>query len=431
MKRKSSRREFLRKSLATGIGLSVVPHIIPASAMGRNGFVAPSDRIVMGVIGAGSQGMGDARWFMENKDVQFIAACDVDGTHRAKAKLSFDKHNSNTDARTYLDYREMLEKEKLDAVIIALPDHWHSIISTAVANKGIDIYGEKPLARSIKEGRAIVNAVAKNNIIWQTGSWQRSRDHFHHGCELIVNEKIGKIHHVEVGLPDGNSNIGTPPVMPVPEELDWDFWLGPAPAKPYRGVSHWDWRWILDYSGGQMTDWAGHHIDIAHWGLGLDRSGPIEIEGKGVYPLEGLYDVPVEYDFTCKYESGLTIRVANRSRLPQDMGATWYGEDGWINADRGGLTAKNPAVLEEVIGDDDIRLYKSPDHVRNFLDCVKSREETITPAEVAHRSISVGLLGEIAMQTGEKLKWDPNNEVFTNSQNANRLLSRPFREPWG
>ncbi len=431
MKRKSSRREFLRKSVATGIGLSVIPHIIPASALGRGGFVAPSDRIVMGVIGAGSQGMGDARWFMENNDVQFVAACDVDSTHRAKAKLSFDTHNRSTDARTYLDFRELLEKEKLDAVIIALPDHWHSIISTAVAEKGIDIYGEKPLARSIKEGRAIVDAVAKNNIIWQTGSWQRSRDHFHHACELIINEKIGKIHHVEVGLPDGTSNIGTPPVMPIPEELDWDFWLGPAPAKPYRGVSHWDWRWILDYSGGQMTDWAGHHIDIAHWGLGLDRSGPIEIEGKGVYPLEGLYDVPVEYDFTCKYESGLTIRVANRSRLPQDMGATWYGEDGWINADRGGLTAKNPAILEEVIGDGDIRLYKSPDHVRNFLDCVKSREETITPAEVAHRSISVGLLGEIAMQTGEKLIWDPENEVFKNSQNANRLLSRPFREPWG
>ena len=431
MKRKSSRREFLRKSVATGIGLSVIPHIIPASALGRGGFVAPSDRIVMGVIGAGSQGMGDARWFMENNDVQFVAACDVDSTHRAKAKLSFDTHNRSTDARTYLDFRELLEKEKLDAVIIALPDHWHSIISTAVAEKEIDIYGEKPLARSIKEGRAIVDAVAKNNIIWQTGSWQRSRDHFHHACELIINEKIGKIHHVEVGLPDGTSNIGTPPVMPIPEELDWDFWLGPAPAKPYRGVSHWDWRWILDYSGGQMTDWAGHHIDIAHWGLGLDRTGPIEIEGKGVYPLEGLYDVPVEYDFTCKYESGLTIRVANRSRLPQDMGATWYGEDGWINADRGGLTAKNPAILEEVIGDGDIRLYKSPDHVRNFLDCVKSREETITPAEVAHRSISVGLLGEIAMQTGEKLIWDPENEVFKNSQNANRLLSRPFREPWG
>lgn len=431
MKRKSSRREFLKKSVATGIGLSVIPHIIPASALGRGGFIAPSDRIVMGLIGAGSQGMGNARWFMENNDVQFVAACDVDATHRAKAKLSFDTHNKSTDARTYLDFRELLENEKLDAVIIALPDHWHSIISIAVANKGIDIYGEKPLARTIKEGRAIINAVEKNNIIWQTGSWQRSRAHFHHACELVINGKIGKITHVEVGLPDGNSNIGTPPVMPVPEELDWDFWLGPAPAKPYRGVSHWDWRWILDYSGGQMTDWAGHHIDIAHWGLGLDRSGPIEIQGKGVYPLEGLYDVPVEYDFTCKYENGITLRVANQSRLPQDMGATWYGEGGWISADRRGITAQNPAVIEETIDDNGIHLYKSPDHVRNFLDCVKSREETITPVQVAHRSISVGLLGEIAMQTGEKLIWDPENEVFKNSQNANRLLSRPFREPWG
>ena len=430
MKNISSRRKFIKRTIASGIGIAVFPQIIPASALGKNGHVAPSNRITMAVIGAGSQGMGDAKWFNRNNEIQFIAACDVDKAHRDRAKLVFDHHNKNSDTRTYLDYRELLEKEKVDAMLIALPDHWHGAISTAVASKGIDIYGEKPLARTIKEGRAIVNAVAKNDIIWQTGSWQRSKANFHRACELVINEKIGKVKYVEVGLPDAPKLIGTPPVMPVPEGLDWEFWLGPAPTKPYRGVSHWDWRWIMDYSGGQLTDWAGHHIDIAHWGLGLDRTGPIEVEGKGVYPYEGIFDVPLEYDFMCKYENGVNMRVANRSRLPYGQGATWYGENGWIHVDRSKLTAENPAVLEEKIGEDEIHLYRSADHVRNFIECIKSREETITPAEIAYRSISVALIGEIAMLTGQKLNWDPEKEVFIDNINANRLLSRPFRGSW-
>jgi len=430
MSKNSSRRDFLKTTLVSGVGLAIAPHVIPASALGRGGATPPSDRIVMAVIGAGSQGMGDARWFMQNPDVQLVAACDVDETRQLQAKSEFDRHHQTSDSRTYLDYRELLEKETVDGAILALPDHWHALIATAVASKGIDIYGEKPLARSIRDGRAIVKAAQENNIIWQTGSWQRSRPHFRRACELVINGRIGKIHHVEVGLPDGVKSIGTPPIMPIPEGLDWNFWLGPAPTKPFRGVVHWNWRWIMDYSGGQMTDWSGHHIDIAHWGLGMDHEGPVEIEGKGIYPREGIYDVPVEYDFTARYKNGITIRVANQSRLPHDMGTTWYGDAGWISVDRQGLTAENPSVLEETIGENEIHLYKSPDHVRNFLDCVKSREETITPVEVAHRSISVGLLGEIAMLTREKLQWDPENEMFTNSSHANRLLSRPYRKPW-
>ena len=430
MSKGSTRRTFIKKAVAGGLGLVAAPYIIPASAMGRNGSVAPSDRILVAVIGAGSQGMGNARWFMQNTDVQMVAACDVDKKHNDRAKFVFDTHHKTEETRTYLDYRELLEKEKLDAAILALPDHWHALIATAVANKGIDIYGEKPLARTITDGRAIVEAVERNNIIWQTGSWQRSVAHFHRACELVINGRIGQVQRAEVGLPDGVQSVGTPPVMPVPDGLDWEFWLGPAPRKPYRGISHWNWRWIMDYSGGQMTDWAGHHIDIAHWGLGLDRSGPVEIEGMGIFPREGIYDVPVEYDFNLKYEGDINIRVANRSRLEHDMGATWYGDKGWISVDRRGLTAERPEILEETIGEDEIHLYKSPDHVRNFLDCIKSREETITPAEVAHRSISAGLLGEIAMLTRKKLQWDPKSEQFLNSDQANRLLSRPYRKPW-
>ncbi len=430
MEKRSTRRDFLKKTVATGIGITVFPQILPASTLGRSGAIAPNDRIAMAVIGSGSRGMSNVNWFNQNKEIQFIAACDVDANHRDRAKAVIDKHNKNSDLRTYPDYRELLEKEKVDAMLIALPDQWHAVIATAVASKGIDIFGEKPLARTIREGRAIVNAVEKNNIIWQTGSWQRSVAKFHRACELVINKKIGEVKYAEVGLPDAHKLIGTPPVMQIPEGLDWNFWLGPAPTKPYRGVSHWDWRWIMDYSGGQLTDWAGHHIDIAHWGLGLDRNGPVEIEGKGVYPDEGIYDVPVEFDFTCKYENGIKIRVANRSRLPYDMGTTWYGENGWIHVDRSKLIAENPEVLKETIGDNEIHLYKSYDHVRNFIECLKSRKETITPAEIAHRSISVGLLGEIAMLTGQKLSWDPEKEVFNDNNHANRLLSRPMRSPW-
>ncbi len=428
---KNNRRQFIKKAAGGALGIFAVPYIIPGSALGKNGAVAASNRIVLGGIGLGSQGTWNSRSFLEKKEVQYVAICDVDSAHRDKAVSMVNGNYKNTDCRSYADYREFLEKEKLDAVTIAVPDHWHALIATAAANKGIDIYGEKPLSRSIKESRAIVNAVEKNKVIWQTGSWQRSLENFRRGAELVINGRIGKITHVEVGLPNGRRPIGTPPVMDVPESLDWEMWLGPAPAVPYRGVSHWDWRWIMDYSGGQLTDWAGHHIDIAHWGLGYDRTGPISVEGEGVYPREGIFDVPVEYDFTCEYATGVKMRVANSSRLVHGMGTAWYGDKGWVHVDRGDvIRTSEPKILEEVIGPEEIKLYKSTDHQQNFLDCIRSRKETITPAETALRSISVGHLGEISMLTGKKLAWDPEKEVFTNNEYANRLLMRPYRGEW-
>lgn len=428
---KDSRRKFMKKAAGSALGLIAAPYIIPGTALGKNGAIAPSNRIVMGGIGLGSMGSGNTRNFLGKDEVQYVAICDVDSSRRGKASMMVNGRYKNKDCRTYGDYREFLEKEKLDAVTIAVPDHWHAITSIAAANKGLDIYGEKPLARSIVEARAMVNAVEKNKVVWQTGSWQRSVENFHRGAELVINGRVGKISHVEVGLPNGRKPIGTPPIAAVPEELDWDMWLGPAPTVPYRGISHWDWRWILDYSGGQLTDWAGHHIDIAHWGLGYDRTGPISVKGTGVYPREGIFDVPVEYDFTCEYNTGVKLRVANSSRLPHSMGTCWYGDKGWLHVDRGDrISASDPKILNEVIGAEETKLYKSTDHHQNFLDCIKSREETITPAEVALRSISVGLLGEIAMLTGEKLDWDPEKEKFTNSQYANHMLKRPYKGPW-
>jgi predicted dehydrogenase len=435
MAKKSSRRNFVKRSAALITGSFVIPQIIPSSVFGRGGNIVPSDRIVIGAIGTGSQGTSNMRDFLRLGDaVQYVAVCDVDTKNLNRAKDLVDKTYNNTDCRTYGDYREFLEKEKLDAVSIALPDHWHGIIYTETVQKKVHVYGEKPICRTINDGKTIVKAVKDNNIIWQTGSWQRSQSNFHKGAELAVNGRIGKIKYIEVGLPDGGRGIGTPPVMDVPPELNWEMWLGPALKVPYRGVSHWNWRWILDYSGGQLTDWAGHHIDIANWGAGLEHTGPVEITGKGVYPAEGIYNVPVEYDILCKYANGIEMRVANASRLKHGMGAMWQGDKGWIHVDRGGNTGRistsDPKILEEVIGENEIHLYKSENHWQNFVDSVRSGKPAIAPIEVAYRAISVALLGEIAMTTGQTIKWDPEKEEIIGNDMASRLLSRPYRQPW-
>ena len=431
MSEQATRRDFLKRSAAIATGALILPQIIPSTALGMGGKLPPSDRVVVGAIGTGQRGMANLRDFLGRlKEVQYVSVCDVDANHALRAKEMIDKANKNSDCRVYGDYREFLEKEKLDAVAITIPDHWHGLVYIAATDKKLDVYAEKPLARTIHDSRAIVNAVKRNNVVWQTGSWQRSRPIFHQAAELVINGRIGKISRIEVGLPDGGKGIGTPPPMEVPAELNWEMWLGPAPKVPFRGVCHWNWRWILDYSGGQLTDWAGHHIDIAQWGIGMERSGPVEFFGEAIYPHDGIYNTPVEYDFLCKYANGIEMRVANSSRLPHGGGATWYGEKGWISVDRGRLDASDPKILTEVIGENEIHLYKSEDHVGNFLECIRSRRETIAPAEIAHRSISVGLLGEIAMTTGSKIQWDPVKQEIIGNTTASRLITRPYRKPW-
>ncbi len=429
-----SRRRFIKTATGVTAGAIGFPYIVPSSALGKAGLVAPSNRIVMGAIGVGSMGTGDMKGFLGKQEVQMVAVCDVDKSHRDRAKELCDERYGNNDCTAYPDYRELIARGDIDAVTSALPDHWHGIVYVACAQAGLDIYGQKPLTRTIAEGRAVCDAVKQYGIIWQTGSWQRSVRNFRYACELVRNGRVGRIQRVEVGLPTGRGYFPYKP-LEVPDGLDWDFWLGPARFRPYcsfgrRGNCHWDWRWIMDYSGGQLTDWAGHHIDIAHWGLGLDYTGPVEIEGTGEYPTDGIYDTPVAYRIECKYANGIKMTIANDKQLPHGNGAAWYGDDGWIHVNRKGLWASNEKVLKETIGPNEIRLYRSNNHHQNFLDCVKSRAETITPAEIAHRSISVGLLGEIAMLTGRKLKWDPDAERFINDEQANRMLSRPMRSPW-
>ena len=432
MTKKSTRRDFVRRSAAAAAGVFVIPNIVRPSALGLGGIVPPSDRVVIGSIGTGSQGMSNMRDFLRLKDaVQFVAVCDLDSERLQRAKDTVDTANKNKDCRMYEDFREFLEKEKLDAVSLALPDHWHGIVYTETINKKVAVYGEKPISRTIEDGKTIVAAAKKNNTIWQTGSWQRSLPNFHRGAELAINGRAGKITYIEVGLPDGGRGIGTPPVMEVPPTINWDMWLGPAPKVPYRGVLHWDWRWILDYSGGQLTDWTGHHVDIANWGAGMEYTNPIEVYGSGVYPPEGIYNAPVEYDFMCKYANGIIMRVANSSRLELGMGTTWHGDRGWIHTDRNNvLSASDPKILEEVIGEDEIHLYKSENHWQNFVDCVHSGKPTIAPLEPAFNAVIVALLGEIAMTTGQVIKWDPEKQEIIDNPRASRLMSRPYRKPW-
>ena len=419
-----TRRNFLKGTAAAAGTTIVFPAIVPSSVFGAN---APGSRIVMGAIGVGSQGTGDMQGFLSKQEVQMVAVCDVERSHRERAKKIVDDRYNSNDCKAYLDFRELIGRGDLDAVQLAMPDHWHAIPAIEAARAGLDIHGQKPLARSIREGRAICDAVHRYGRVWQTGSQQRSDWRFRRACELVRNGRIGKIQKIEVGLPTGGGT-DVKPVMAVPEGLDWDLWLGPAPYVPYRGVAHWDWRWILDYSGGQLTDWAGHHIDIAHWGMGWDNTGPVEIEGKGNYPTEGLYNVPTEYKFACRYADGTVMTVANNAQLTQ--GAKWYGEKGWIHVNRGGLNASDEKILREEIGPQEIKLYESRDHKQDFLDCVKSRKLTICPVEVGLRSISVGLLGEIAMLTGRKIKWNPETEQIIGDAEAGALLGRSYREPW-
>jgi predicted dehydrogenase len=429
-----NRRDFLKRIGQTAASAAVIsgaPMIVPAEVVGRGKRPAPSNRIVMAAIGNGWMGASNISGFLNIDDVQMLAVADVYKPHLNLALQKINGRYGNTDCAGYNDFREMLNRGDLDAVTIAIPDHWHAIPAIMAAQKGLDIYGEKPLSRFVVEGRALVNAVQRYGRIWQTGSWQRSRDNFRQACELVLNGRIGKVTHVDVGYGGGLQDFDhvadqTAPTSP-PSDLDYDIWLGPAPYEPYcRARTHKNWRLLLDYGGGLLTDWVGHHLDIAHWGLGLDRTGPIEIKGTGNF-VPGLYDVPEHFDVHCTYKNGVKIRITDKFK----NGTKFYGENGkWVFVTRGTIDANPKTLLNEQIGPEEIRLTRSTDHYQNFIDCVKSRQETLTPAEIGHRSASVGNLGLISILTGRAIKWDPDTETIENDQEATRLLGRSMRAPW-
>jgi predicted dehydrogenase len=450
-----SRRHFL----ATTAAALALPAIVPSSVFCQN---APSKRINLGVIGWGMQGPGNTKSFLALEDCHVVAACDLDTKHLASAVNTINDHYENKDCQAYHDYRELLARADIDAVMIAVPDNWHEVIATEAARRKKDIYGEKPLAKTIAEQQAIVRAVQQNKIIWQTGSWQRSQAVFRKAAEIVRNGLIGKVTHVEVGLPSGHHDFnGSAPalleklkalnvtdfskitpgseawkiaVTDAPAELDYQTWIGPARMEPYiKQRVHMNWRWNYNTGGGQLLDWIGHHCDIAHWGLGFDNEGPLEIEGHGEFPApDALWNSCTRYRIKAKYPQDITFTIAGGH---QDIhsGTKWIGTDGWVWVDRGGFEGSNPEWkktknLAEAFRK--VKLYESANHQRNFIDCVKSRQPTITPVETAHHSAIPGHLGLIAMQTGRKLRWDNATETILGDAEASKLLKREYRAPW-
>ncbi len=429
----SSRRQFI-KNITGAASLLAFPTIIPANLLGKNGAVLPSNKITVGCIGVGWMGTDNMENFLREADAQVVAVCDVDDEHLLNAKNIVNAHYGNKDCATYHNFRELIARKDIDVVSLGLPDHWHAIPAIEAAKAGKDAYGEKPLSHSLREGRAMCDAVKRYNRIWQTGSWQRSQANFRFACELIRNGRIGKINHVEVGLPEGHADFaqtkGQDNLVPPPKELDYEFWVGPAPYHPYaKSCVHKNWRWVLDYGGGQMMDWVGHHVDIAHWGLDFDRTSPVEVEGHGEYPKDGLWNTALKYRVTVKYPNRLTMIIAGGHDDIQG-GTKWIGEHGWVWVNRGAIDAHPKSLLTEKFSPNEIHLYESPGHIRNFLDCVKTRHETLTSCETAHRSATPGHLGQISMLLGRKLRFNPETEEIVGDPTANAMLGRAYRSPW-
>lgn len=394
--------------------------MIKASVLGTN---APGNRITMGFIGVGGMGIHNLNNFMSKPQVQVVAICDVDAFHREEARQI-----ANIDSKScYNDFREMLIRDDIDAVVICTPDHWHAPISIAAAKAGKDIYCEKPLTLTISEGRVLSETIKRYGRVLQTGSQQRSDSRFRFACELVRNGRIGKLLTIKVEIPPNNRESSpTWQEDPIPNGFDYEMWLGPAPWEPYtERRCHYNFRFILDYSGGQITNWGAHDLDIAQWGNGTDRTGPVEIAGHGEFLRDGLYNTATQVDITYSYANGVKLRCITGSN-----NVRFEGTDGWVFVTRGKIDTHPESLLESKIGPEEIHLYKNHDHHQNFLDCVRSRHEPIASVEVGHRSATLCHLGNIAMKLGRKLKWDPETEHFINDPIANSMIARSMRAPW-
>jgi predicted dehydrogenase len=438
-----TRRDFLRSSAVAGAAF-ISPFFVPSSVFGAN---APSNRIAIGCIGVGGMGMNDLKALISKPQTQVLAVCDVEagskdyggyykgrdlGREPAKRyteKYYAEKAPSGTykGCAAYIDFRELLARGDIDAVTVVTPDQWHVPMSVAAARAGKDIYCEKPLTLTIKGGRVLADTVKRYGRILQTGSMQRSAQEFRFACELVRNGRIGKLHTIEVGIPGNNvkNPLNWKP-EPIPDGLDYDMWLGPAPDAPYTKMRcHYTFRFILDYSGGQMTNWGAHYLDIAQWGNNTDDTGPVEIDGKGEFPSEGLFNTATKADITYTYANGVKLH------LKTGGGHTRFiGTDGWIMVSRGKIKAGPESILKSKIRPNEIHLYKSGNHIQNFLDCIKTRKDPICTAEIGHRSASLCHLGNISMLLGRKIKWDPKKEQFKNDPEADSMVSRNMRVPW-
>ncbi|MBL6764437.1 MAG: Gfo/Idh/MocA family oxidoreductase [Verrucomicrobiae bacterium] len=433
------RRRFL--SLTAG---AVTLPLLTSSTRAQK--AAPSERINVGIIGLGGRSQALLASFLRQADVQVVALCDVQrehwrdgewgrgparfGTEPARLQVERAYDGKAKGLGIYQDFRNLIDHKGLDAVVVATPDHWHALQCLAALRAGLDVYCEKPLTHTFEEGQLLYREVAKQKAIFQTGSQQRSTANFHQAVELLHNGVLGKVRQVEVGLPAGHKEpIGDTTIQEPPANLDYESWCGPSELLPYAPTYHHrNWRWRLAYGGGQLMDWIGHHNDIAHWGLKLDKTGPTEVEAVNwTWPeSKAVYDAPVDFDVVSRYADGTLIRISTRN----EGGTRWIGDNGWIHVNRGKLDASNKGWLKPGFKAGPHTAYNSPDHTRNFVDGIKTRTECICPAETGHRSVTPGHLGHVSAKIGRKIKWDPKNERVIGDPDAEKRLKADYRYPW-
>jgi len=443
-KRSITRRGFLGRAAAAASAALAGPAVVPSSVLGKDGNVAPSNRIAIGMVGMGRQVVAyNLRQFVGEPDAQVVAICDVDRwrldlTNERITTIYGGKRRCGkfSGVARLTDFRELLARKDVDAVMISTPDHWHVPMSVVAVKAGKDVCCEKPLTRSIAEGRLLSDLVSKHKRVFRTDSEFRSIGVFHRACELVRNGRIGQLQTIRSGVPVARFDSPPHVDMPVPKELDYDMWLGPAPLAPYtekrvhqqHGYERPGWMRVRDYCDGLVTNWGTHLNDIAQWGNNTDRTGPVEVEGHGKYPPPGgLWNVLMQFEIHYRYANG--VRLIYKTERPY---VRFEGTEGWIQAyfGRGGIQAEPKSILDSKIGPDDIHLRLKGDK-RDFLDCVKTRGQTLEDAEVGHRTTSLCHLGHIAVQLGRKLKWDPDAERFVGDDEANKHLSNPpGRAPW-
>jgi predicted dehydrogenase len=422
----SSRRSFLKAASGLLAGGIAAPYWITSRTQAAQ---SKNDRFVVAAIGLGGQGTSIAKRASRFGDV--VAVCDVDRQHAERARQQFGGK-----AEIYGDYRKLLERKDIDAVTIGTPDHWHTTIALAAIRAGKDVYCEKPLTLTIDEGKLLVKAVAETQRVFQVGTQQRSDARFRQACELVRNGRLGKLQQVTVSLPKSTKVGGPFETKPVPDGLDWQQWQGQAPEHDYTPERcHHDFRWWYEYSGGIMTDWGAHHMDIAHWAMGIDRGGPISIEGKmsdaernrmNDARQSNSFNTPAEFTVEFLYPHDVRLQV-----VLGDEGVLFEGDQGRLYVNRGRITGKPVEELaKRPLPADAVKLYESNDHMGNFFDCIKSRKTPISDVESQHRSVSACHLANISLRLGRKLTWDAAQELFVGDDEANAMLSRPQRSPY-
>ena len=432
------RRQFIKNTagLAAGFGL---PMILPSRVLGRNGATAPSDRIVMGCIGVGEMGSGHVRSFLGYDDVRIAAVCDVRKEHRERAKKAVDGHYGDSACAAFRDFRELLADPEIDAVLIAVPDHWHALIGIEAARNGKSMYYEKPMGVSVAQAIAVREAVRRTGVVFQFGTQQRSDDRFRFACELARNGRLGVLQTILIGSANFKP-IPDQPTETVPPGLDYGFWLGPAPRAPFTTMRCTrNWTLISDYSLGCVGGaWGVHPVDIAQWAADADGGGPVSVEGWGKFPETGLYDTAIAWEVEHHYANGVrmvhmdmptALHRAEPFKLAW-MGMLFQGSEGWVYVTRDRIESNPKSLLQVRFGPNDLRLPASRDHRRNFLDAVRNRSNPICPVETAVRSDTVCHLDDIAMRLGRRLEWNPASERFVNDERANAMLKRPMRSPW-